>query len=229
MAMTGIAAVAVDVAVDVVEAIGARVRAVAGRPGSVAADRHTGVAALLAVGVLVAAGGVPALLALAAVAAAVAVRRRRRARRAGGDIARTLPDAVDLLRLGAGSGLTVAQVVAAVADHAVGPVATRAAAVVASASRGVRLADALGQLRDDPTLVALADALVDAERYGTPLDRSLERLAADARGQRRRDADVRARRLPVQLLAPLVVCALPATVVLAVVPVVVVSVDGIAW
>lgn len=216
-------------AATLVVGVGARLRAVAGRPASAAGDRRVGLVAVVAVVVVVAAIGVPAVLAVAVAAVVVGVRRRRRARRVAADLARTLPDAVDLLRLGAASGLTVAQAVAAVADHAVGPVAGRAAAVVAATARGVRLADALGQLRDDPVLVGVADALVDAERYGTPLERSLERLAADARAQRRRDAEVRSRRLPVQLLAPLVVCALPATVVLAVVPVVVVSVDGIGW
>lgn len=167
---------------------------------------------------------------LAVLVVSVAALGRRAARvRSQREVRRTLPDVVDLLRLGAEVDLTVHQAVAAVADHGLGPVATEAGAVVARTRAGVRLVDALEYLRSDDMLAPLADALIDAERYGTPLVRSLERLGTDARDQRRRQADARARRLPVQLLGPLVVCALPATLVLAVIPVVVVSLDGLAW
>jgi tight adherence protein C len=167
---------------------------------------------------------------LAASAAGTVVVARRTARgRARREVRRTLPDVVDLLRLGAEADLTVLQAIGAVADHGLGPVASEAAIVVARTRTGERLVDALEFLRADDMLAPLADALIDAERYGTPLVRSLERLGTDARDQRRREADARARRLPVQLLGPLVVCALPATLVLAVVPVVAVSLDGLAW
>jgi tight adherence protein C len=141
---------------------------------------------------------------------------------------RTLPDAVDLLQLGAEADLTVLQAVTAVADHGLGPVANSAAVVVAQANRGVRLGDALEHLRTEPALIPIADALIDAERYGTPLAGALGRLGIEARRQRQHAAQERARRLPVRLLAPLVVCALPATILLAVVPVVVVSIEGVA-
>lgn len=167
---------------------------------------------------------------LAVSAAGTVVVARRTARgRARREVRRTLPDVVDLLRLGAEADLTVLQAIGAVADHGLGPVASEAAIVVARTRTGERLVDALEHLRADDMLAPLADALIDAERYGTPLVRSLERLGTDARDQRRRQADARARRLPVQLLGPLVVCALPATLVLAVVPVVAVSLDGLAW
>jgi tight adherence protein C len=136
---------------------------------------------------------------------------------------------VDLFRLGADAGLTTPQAVVAVAGHGPVLVAQQLRVVVARTDRGMRLVDALEELRQHTPLTALADALVDAERYGTPLTDALARLAADARDQRRRDAEVRARRLPVQMLAPLVVCALPATVVLAVIPVVVVALGDLRW
>jgi pilus assembly protein TadC len=46
----------------------------------------------------------------------------------------------------------------------------------------------------------------------------LERLAADARQMRRRRFDERARRLPVRLAVPLVLCTLPSFALLTVVP-----------
>jgi tight adherence protein C len=150
-------------------------------------------------------------------------------RRLARQVRASLPDAVDLLRIGADAGLTVHQSLTALASHGDGPVAAGAAMVLRRAAHGQRLADALELLRVDASLAPLADALIDAERYGSPLAAALAHLAVDARAQRRRDAELVARRLPVRLLAPLVVCALPATVVLAVVPVVAVSLDGLAW
>ncbi len=53
---------------------------------------------------------------------------------------------------------------------------------------------------------------------GDPLVPVLDRLSVEARMVRRRQAEEAARRLPVQLLFPLVLCVLPAFVLLAVVP-----------
>jgi tight adherence protein C len=149
--------------------------------------------------------------------------RRARQVRAG------LPDAVELLRIGADAGLTVPQALAALADDGQGAVAGAVALVLRRVAHGQRLADALESLRVEPALAPLADALIDAERYGAPLPAALVHVAADARAQRRRQAELVARRLPVRLLAPLVLCALPATVVLAVLPVVAVTLQGLAW
>jgi len=168
---------------------------------------------------------------VAVVGAVLAARRWRALRQRGHrrrDVQRALPDVVDLLRLGADAGLTVSMALGAVADHVSGPLGGAAGGVVDRAGRGVRLVDALDGLRLDPVVEPLVDALVDAERYGTPLAEALSRVAADARDQRRRHAEVVARRLPVQMLAPLVGCALPATVVLAVVPVAAVALEGIS-
>jgi tight adherence protein C len=60
--------------------------------------------------------------------------------------------------------------------------------------------------------------LASADRYGLPIAPVLERLAFDARQQRRRDAEAAARELPVRLALPLVLCTLPSFVLLAIVP-----------
>ena len=64
----------------------------------------------------------------------------------------------------------------------------------------------------------LATAVAAAERDGLPLAPVLERLATDARADRRRAGEAAARRLPVQLSFPLVVCTLPSFVLLAIAP-----------
>ena len=56
------------------------------------------------------------------------------------------------------------------------------------------------------------------ERYGAPLGPALERIAADVRRRRQRRAEEAARKVPVALLFPLVLCILPAFALLTVAP-----------
>ncbi len=148
--------------------------------------------------------------------------RRRRAvtRRRAASVAESLPEAVDLLALAVGAGLTVPLAVAAVGRRGEGPVAAGLARVAAEAASGRRCADALedlpGQLGE--SVRPLVTVLVAAERYGAPLGTSLERLASEVRDDRRRRAEAAARRVPVKLLFPLVCCVLPAFALLTVVP-----------
>lgn len=207
--------------------VGATLRRVIGLPRDATAELRTGqLVVVVAGGLLI--GWRPVAVGLVGTATIVYARRRAAIKAERREFSQTLPDAVDLLRLGAEADLTVSQAVAALADHGLGPVAGQAQMVINRTNRGMRLADALEGLRSEPVLMSVADALIDAERYGTPLARSLDLVAIEARQQRHNIAEQRARQLPVRLLAPLVLCALPATVVLAVIPVVAVSIDGIS-
>ena len=101
-----------------------------------------------------------------------------------------------------------------------------ASAVVVDAVRrtrqGMSLADAVDGLR--PVLGEpgrpLVAALVAAVRHGAPVGPALEAAASDLRLRARRRAEVRARKVPVRMLFPLVTCVLPAFVLLSVVPMV---------
>ncbi len=75
----------------------------------------------------------------------------------------------------------------------------------------------------------LATVLIDGEQTGAPLADDLVSFASDRRRELRRDAEERARRLPVLLLLPLVFCVLPAFVVVAVVPMVVTGASSISF
>lgn len=129
------------------------------------------------------------------------------------------PDVVDLFRLAASAGLPVRLAVEAVAERADPPLREPLQEVCRRVRLGERLVDALAVLGEaGAPLRPLTAALVQAERDGVPLTASLGRIADDARGQRRRAAEERARRLPVRLLFPLVACILPAFVLLTLVP-----------
>jgi tight adherence protein C len=147
-------------------------------------------------------------------------RRLRDARQAALDA--SLPEVVDLLVLATGAGLTVRHALAAVAARADSPLAPILAQTVAEADQGRRLADALDDVpaRAGESTRPLVGVLLGSERYGAPVRAGLERLAADVRADTRRRAEAAARRVPVKLLFPLVVCILPAFGLLTVAPLV---------
>ena len=146
--------------------------------------------------------------------------RRRRERRRVARLVAELPDAVDLLLLAVGAGLTVPLALDAVARRGTGALAAEFGTVVAVSRTGQRLADALDALpaRTTDAVRPLAAALAASERYGAELGPALERLAVDVRAARRRRAEEAARRVPVKLLFPLVLCILPAFALLTVAP-----------
>lgn len=144
--------------------------------------------------------------------------RSERSRRV--QIERAYPQAVELIVLAVRAGhLPHAAIRESLArlPPAVRPAFAR---VIARCDGGERFADALGALPSmlGPLAGPLADTLAAADRYGLPLAPVLERLATEARLQRRRQADALARQLPVRLAGPLVLCTLPAFVLLAIVP-----------
>lgn len=163
------------------------------------------------------------MLAVVGVAVLVAVRagRRRHERRRAADLLlASLPEAVDLLAVGVGAGLTVPLALAAVGRRGQGPVAAGFARAAAQAEMGRRCADALDDVARElgDAVRPLVAALVAADRYGAPLGVSLDRLAGEVRAEQRRRAEEAARRVPVKLLFPLVCCVLPAFALLTVAP-----------
>lgn len=131
-----------------------------------------------------------------------------------------VPEVVDLLALAVGAGMTVAHAVTAVAQRGLGPLSAELRVVSGEVAHGRRLADALDELpeRAGEPARPLAATLAACERYGTPVVDALERLAVEARDRQRRRVEQAARRLPILLLFPLVLCILPAFALVAIVP-----------
>ncbi len=148
-------------------------------------------------------------------------RRARQQRQQQAEVLEELPEAIDLLRLAISSGLNVHLAVAAVGERLCGPVGLGLAGASWRVRTGMRLADALETLPDSvgEPVRPLVRVLIDGDRYGTELEPALEQLATDSRLLRRRRAEENARRLPLRLLFPLVICILPAFVLLTLAPV----------
>lgn len=200
-------------------ALGRALRRVAGRAPDDRADRWVGrtvVASVLA-GVI----APPLALVPATVAVGLPVHRARRTRQAFDDsVALALPEVVDLLGLAVGAGCNVHLAVEVVAVRCPAPFHVVLVGVCEQVALGARLGDALEELPRSlgEPVRPLAAALTASDRYGAPLGVALERLAADARLLRRRRSEESARRIPVRLLFPLVLCTLPAFALLTVVP-----------
>lgn len=157
-----------------------------------------------------------------------ALRSRTRRRRREAVVTGAVTELVDLLRLAVAAGLTVHQVLDLVLDRSPEPFVEPLREVQRRVRLGVRLGDALDGLEPlgepvRPLVAALRSAAFD----GVPLAPALERVAFDARLQRRRAAETAARRLPVHLLLPLVLCVLPAFGLLAIVPLLIVSLQSL--
>ncbi|MDP1804376.1 MAG: hypothetical protein Q8K72_04355, partial [Acidimicrobiales bacterium] len=135
-------------------------------------------------------------------------------------IARALPDTVDPLILASSAGLGLPLAHPLVAAHAPPPVGEALLAADAGARLGQPRADALLSALEPlgERAYALGQVLGDHLRYGVALLPALERARFELGLDRRRRAELAARRVPVQLLGPLVACVLPAFGLLTVVP-----------
>jgi tight adherence protein C len=214
------ASIALGARVDrVARPLGAALRRVARRPPDRAADRWVGVVAIVAA---IATIATPVLggLCIAVGAALPPLRRRREARRHTDAVLDELPQVVDLLSLAAGSGLTALLAVGVAAERCEGPVGTALARARRTVELGGPPEPAFGAVISElgEPVRPLVSALLASIRDGSPLEGALERAGHEARAVRRRRAEAVARKVPVRLLFPLVLCTLPAFALLTVVP-----------
>jgi len=152
--------------------------------------------------------------------------RRRHGRELRSARIRGLPNAVLLLQVAIAAGLSPRAAISAVGDlpveHGELAVVTRDFALVGQRlDLGADLASAilsLDQSQTSTSFIRVLDVLRRAEVDGVALATHLEIVLHDLRRERARALDAAAQRLTVSLLFPLVVCILPAFVVLAVVP-----------
>lgn len=156
--------------------------------------------------------------------------RRHRRRRADADAAvAALPGAIELAVVVLGAGGTIADCLRALAEGGPVPVRGPTVAALTAGADGLPFDRALRRWRDElgPAYQPLTGALLLAWEQGGSVGALLDRLAVEAATARRRHGDLRARRVPVALLFPLVGCSLPAVVIGALVPVAIVALGGL--
>ncbi len=164
----------------------------------------------------------PALVGGPVLALLVAIgRARRRTKRRAAAIERGLPEVIDLVYLGVNSGLSTRDSLEICVEWLPGVYRVVVDETLARARSGETFAESLEWAveRLGPSARVLFTVLIAAEHDGAALGPGLVRASDSARRRRRQLAEERARRLPVTMLLPLVVCVLPAFALLTVVPV----------
>lgn len=148
---------------------------------------------------------------------------QRRGREREDRVRATLPDALDLLAACALAGMGIDQALRVVTSETSGPLGEALDEMVRALDAGMPRAAAyevLARIAQAPEVRSLVRALRRADRYGTPVAPVLVAQAREARARRRTEADEAARSAPVKMLFPLVLCFLPAFVLLTVAPIV---------
>jgi tight adherence protein C len=204
-----------------------RIEQMASRAGDVSADRlrlrqslGAFIGGVLGLGWgLLRPGGFAVVVAMFAVLAGWTLPQRSLSGRAD-DRARLivdgLADAVDQLVVMTRAGLGIDAGLMRLAQTVEGPLADELARVVRDIEIGVPRPDALRAMADRvdlPELHGLVRALVHSDTLGVPVAATLAAQADDMRVARRQRAEEEAMKLPVTLLAPTVLCILPALLV----------------
>lgn len=209
---------------------------VAGRPVAV----QTFLALVLALGTLlpltltvllsIASGGAPGGVALLLILSSAAfgaalpflwLSRRARARQLA--VWKSLPNAFDLITTCVEAGLGLDAAFQRVADKLQGPFAAEIGQMLLEVEMGRPRREALKGLAarmDVPDLLAFVNAVTQAQQLGTNLGKVLRTQAAQMRVKRRQRAEETARRMPVKMVFPLVLCMMPSLFIVIIGPVV---------
>lgn len=128
-------------------------------------------------------------------------------------IAAVLPDALDMLTLSVEAGLGFDQALAHVASGTRGPLAREIARTLHEMQMGKQRAEAMRALADRntvPELRTIAIAVVQGTELGVPMSTVLREQSTEMRIRRRQRAEEKARKVPVKVLFPLILCLFPA-------------------
>lgn len=128
------------------------------------------------------------------------------------EILYSLPDALDLLNLCVESGLSLQAALARVADTQSGPVAAEFGRVLQEMRLGVSRSDAfegLANRTNQEDLKRFVVAILQVDKLGIPVAAVLREQAREMRSKRQSRAREQAQKVPVKILAPLMLCFLP--------------------
>jgi tight adherence protein C len=155
----------------------------------------------------------------------------RRAAALRSTMSRAVPELLDVVAVCVTAGLTPRLALERAVDTVPDPLSTELVRARTAVYLGGSWRDALRSLAERAGLAEvrqLAVTLERSDRLGTPVAEHLRELARGVRATRRAMEEERARRAPVFMLFPLVFLILPAFVLAAVVPAVLVATRGIA-
>ncbi len=133
----------------------------------------------------------------------------------------SLPDSIDLLTITVEAGLGFDQALLQVARNTKGPLAGEFFRVLQEMQLGKSRSSAIRAVGERSTvseLKSFAGAMVQADQLGIPIGRVLREQAKEMRLKRRQRAEEKAMKVPVKILAPMVVFILPVIFVIVMAP-----------
>jgi len=203
-------------------AFGGWFRRRAGRRPDPHQDRYVGrTVAVLAVIAIVMPLVVPLAATVAVVVSIISQRRRRNTVQYA--IGNELPEVVDLYAVGVRAGLGSDATVGVIADQLHGPVTDELVEAVTLHRLGRAWSDVLAVVIANlgSSSRPFIEAFEAYETQGVAIGEALGEISSALRDDQRRQAETAARRLPVQMLLPLIMCVLPAFLILTVAPIIV--------
>ncbi|MDH4139157.1 MAG: type II secretion system F family protein [Coriobacteriia bacterium] len=136
-------------------------------------------------------------------------------------IRRELPDMLDMLMIAVEAGLGFDAAVAKFIRARSGPLAEEFAVELNEVQAGMSRREALRKLADRCDVFELSTfcmAMVQADVFGVSVGNVLRTQAAEMRLKRRQHAEEVAQKVPAKMVFPLVLCILPATLIVLVTP-----------
>jgi len=145
----------------------------------------------------------------------------RKAQKRQEQIRRMLADTIDLLTISVEAGLAFDAALLQARRSMKGPLSEEIGRMLHEMQLGIRRSDAMRNLSERTNVAELRSfvlAMVQADVFGVSVANVLRSQSQELRTKRRQRAEERAMKIPVKLLFPMIICILPALLVLVVGP-----------
>ena len=139
-------------------------------------------------------------------------------------LADTLPDAIEMLQMCVGAGLAFSAALSKVAETQKGPVAEEFARVTAEVQLGQSRSEALASMAErtqEKHVQKFVNSMMQVDRFGIPVGNVLIEQAKEMRAAGRARARERGQKVPVKILAPIMLCFLPTVLLIILGPVII--------
>lgn len=133
------------------------------------------------------------------------------------EIADLLPNAIDMLQMCVSAGLAFPAAMAKVAETQKGPVAEEFARVTSEVQLGQSRVDALRAMAEriqEPHISKFVSSMSQVDSFGIPISNVLQEQSKQMRAIRRERAREKGQKVPIKLLAPIMLCFLPCVMVI---------------